>query len=224
MLRRALILALLLALPLAAGKKPKGVPMARLPEQTIDIPSLSLPGAAQPCTNYAWAVAVETMLRAQNVPLDQHYWVQKANGGELCIEPAPNLERLTRALNGNYTLNDGRKVKLETQIILGAPTNPDEAIASLKQGVPLLVFWKSRAYVLRGVIYDEYVYPNGQRLYEVKELRMLDPLAPPKQSEVSFVNGTDDPADIAALVFVTATPISPQPWQTAQPWQTKTKW
>lgn len=224
MLRRVLILALLLAVPLAAGKKPKGTPLAKLPDQTAEIPDFNLPAAAQPCTNYAWAVAVETMLRAQNVPLDQHYWVQKANGGELCIDPAPDLDRLTRALNGIYTLNDGRKVKLETQVILGAPTIPDDAIAPLKHGMPLLVFWKSRAYVLRGAIYDEYIYPNGQRMYQVRELKLLDPLAPPKQREVSFVNGIDDPADIAALVFVTVSNITTQPWQNSQPWQSKTKW
>lgn len=224
MLRRACIVALLLAIPLAADKKPKGAPLAKLPEQTVTVSRMELPKAAQLCTNYAWAVAVETMLRAQNVPLDQHFWVQKANGGEVCIDPAPDLERLARTLNGTYVLNDGRKIKLEAQVILGAPGIPDDAIAPLKHGVPLLIFWKSRAYILRGAIYDEYIYPNGQRMYQVLELRMLDPLGTDKQREVSFVNGTDDPADISAVVYVTATDLAAQPWQTNQPWQTKTKW
>ena len=219
MYRRVLILVVLLSLPLAADKKYKGAPLAKLPDQKADIADLKLPAASQPCTSYAWAVAVETMLKAQDVPLDQHFWVQKAIGGELCIDPPPDLDRLTRSFNGTYVLNDGRKVALEMKVIAGAPTIPDDAIAPLKQGRPALVFWKSRAYVLRGAVYDEYLFPNGQRMYQIKELKLLDPLAPPKQREVSFVNGTDDPADITALVIVIATPLNPPSWGAKTNWQ-----
>src|SRR5689334_17436200 len=126
MFRRALIFALLFAAPLAADNKKKGAPLAKLPPQTVDLAELKLATPAQACTNYAVAVAFESMLRVQKVALDQHFWVQKANGGELCIEPLPDLERLTRALNGNYTLDDGRKITLETLVIAGAPTIPDD--------------------------------------------------------------------------------------------------
>ena len=224
MFRRVILAVLLLALSLAADKKPKGAPLAKLPDQTADIQNLVVMPASQPCTNYAWAVAVETMLRIQNVPLDQHFWVQKATGGELCIDPIPDLERLTRALNGLYTLDDGRKFKLEAEVFAGAPTNPADAIGPLKKGIPLLIFWKSRAYILRGATYDEYIYPNNQRMYELHELKLLDPLVKGKERYVSFVNGTDDPADITAVVLVTATPSTQLPWVRQPNWQTETKW
>jgi hypothetical protein len=223
MFRRVLIFALLVAAPLAADKK-KGAPLAKLPPQTVDLAELKMATPAQACTNYAVAVAVESMLRVQKVTLDQHFWVQKANGGELCIEPVPDLDRLTRAVNGTYTLEDGRKITLETLVIPGAPMIPDDAIAPLRKGIPLLVFWKSRALVLHTLVYDEYIYPNGQRMFQLREMKMTDPLAPVKEREVSFVNGTDDPADIAAMVLVTVTPINPQPWNRPTQWQTDTNW
>lgn len=205
--RRALIAGLVFALPLMAGKKPKGVPLAKLPDQKAEIPNLVVPDPTQKCTNYAWAVAVATMLKQQNVPLDQNFWVQRANGGDLCIDPLPSIEALKKAVNGAYTLDDGRKVRLETVVIEGAATIPDNALAPLKNGVPMLVFWNSRAYLLTGAVYDEFIYPNGQRMYIVRELKMIDPLAAPKDRTVSFVNGTDDPAGISAMIYVSVTPM-----------------
>ena len=217
-LRRAILVVLLLGLPLAAGDKSKGVPMAKIPDQKAEVVELTLATLAQSCNNYAWAVVVEAILKAQEVPLDQHFWVDKASGGELCIDPLPELERLTKVLDGGYTLTDGRKVKLATKVIAGAPSIPDDALAPLKHGVPILVFWNARAYVLEGAVYDEYIYPNGQRMYLIRELKMLDPLASAKKREVSFVNGTDDPAGIQALVIVTATTLLRTQWQTETKW------
>ena len=230
MLRRALILALLLVVPLSADNKPKGAPLAKLPPQSINVVT-TVANPAQMCTNYAVAVAIATMLRVQNVPLDQHFWVQKANGGEVCLDSLPDLDRLTRSINGVYTLDDGRKVTLETEVIPGAPHVPDDVLAPMKKGIPLLILWKSRAYLLHGAVYDEYIYPNGQRMFQLTELKMTDVLAPstpsgtkparvsdppPPQREVSFTTGTDDAADITAIVRVTATPVDPQHW-TQQP-------
>jgi hypothetical protein len=207
--RRLIALLLLLTLPLSADKKHKGMPMTRLPGLKAEIASLKLPEVTQKCTNYAWAVAVGAMLKAQDVPLDQDFWVQKANGGDLCIESLPSLESFTHTIDGSYTLDNGRRVKLKTTVIEGAPNIPDDALAPLKHGIPVLVFWNSRAYVLQGAVYDEFIYPNGQLMYLIRELKMIDPLAPPKERAVSFVNGTDDPAGISALIYVSATTI---PW------------
>ena len=229
MFRRCLILVLLLVTALAADNKPKGAPLAKLPTQSVNLVT-TVATAAQACTNYAVATAIATMLRVQGVALDQHFWVQKANGGEVCLDPLPDLDQLTRAINGVYTLDDGRKVTLETHVIAGAPTIPDDVLAPLKKGLPLLVFWKSRAYLLHGAVYDEYIYPNGQRMFQLTELKMTDLLAPstrtkparvsdppPPQREVSFTNGTDDPADLTAIVQVTVTPVDSRRWNQQPP-------
>lgn len=211
MFRRILIAVLLVVATLSADDKKKGAPLVKLPPQSINIVT-TVPDPGQKCTNYAVAIAISAMLRVQNVPLDQHFWVQKANGGEVCLDPLPDLDRLARAINGVYILDDGRKVKLETEVLPGAPRIPDDVIAPLKTGMPLLILWKSRAYLLHGAAYDEYIYPNGQRMFQLTELKMTDVLAPAKEREVKFTNGTDDPADIAAIVRVIATPVDPQRW------------
>ncbi len=208
---RCAVLVILFALP-AAGQKTKGAPLVHLPPQTVAVSDLTLARPAQKCTNYAWAVAVEAMLRAQQVALDQHFWVDKANGGELCIEPVPSLEALARIINGTYILNDGRKVRLETRVRSGAPL-PDDAISPLRRNHPLLLFWKGRAYVLRAATYDEYIYPNAQRMFQIREMALVDPLLHGKDAEVTFENGRDDPAEITGVVSITATPITSMPWQ-----------
>lgn len=218
MFRRALILVLVVGTALAADNKPKGAPLAKLPPQSVNLVT-TVPKAAQACTNYAIALAIAAMLHVQGVTLDQHFWVQKANGGELCLEPLPDLDRLSRAINGVYILDDGRKVTLQAEVIAGAPRIPDDVIAPLKKGVPLLIFWKSRAYLLHGAAYDEYIYPNGQRMFQLTELKMTDLLVTGKQREVSFTNGTDDPAEIAAIVRVDVAAVDPQRWNQQPPAQ-----
>lgn len=232
MLRRALIFVVLLVVPLAADDKKKmGAPLVKLPPQSVNLVT-TVPNAAQACTNYAIAVGIATMLRVQGVSLDQHFWVQKADGGEVCMDPLPDLDRLTRSINGVYILDDGRKVTLRTQITAGAPRIPDDVIAPLKDGIPLLIFWKSRAYLLHGAVYDEYIYPNGQRMFQFTELKMTDVLAPSTPAgarrtrvsdppaprrEVSFVNGIDDPSAITAIVRVNVTTVDPRRWNQQPP-------
>ncbi len=207
------MLLLVLTAPASAGKKPKGAPLARLPGQSAEIAKLAVSNPAQKCQNWAWAVAIETMLQAQKVPLKQNFWVQKVNGSEICVDGLPALEVLAHAISGRYVLEDGRKVRLESSYMSGAPTTPDDLIAPLRQGKPLLLFWKAHAFVLCAVVYDEYIYPNGQRMFQIQEMKLLDPLAPAKQRELSFVNGRDDPAEILGIFQVTAIPEEPMPWQ-----------
>lgn len=207
-----ILLLLLAAIPLGADKK-KGVPLVRRPEQVAEVAKPSLPTPAQKCANWSWAVGLEVLLRAQDVVLTQNYWVRKVNLGEVCDERPTSLEALTRHIDGDYTLEDGRKVRLESTVILGAPTIPDQLIAPLRQGRPILLFWRGRAFLLYGVVFDEYIYPNGQRMYQIRELKLLDPLAEEAQRQVSFVNGRDDPGEIGGALLVTAKLISQIPWQ-----------
>ena len=214
MFSRALILCslLALALPLAADKKSKGASLVRLPEQTAELKALWLPTPLQKCTNWAWAAAVEAMLRSQQVTIKQNAWVAKADLGEVCVDAAPTMEKLARVVEGTYVLDDGRHVRLQARYISGAPRLPDDLIVPVRQGLPVLLFWKSRALVVRAVVYDEYIYPNNQRLFQIKEIRLVDPLLTGKQREVSFLNGRDDPAEIGGMFHVVVIPEQQQSW------------
>jgi hypothetical protein len=213
--RRYLIVTLCaaLALPLYSDKKPKGAPLMRLPDQTVELTAFWLPTPLQKCANWAWAAAVEAMLKAQQVTIKQNEWVQKANYGEVCIDPLPAPETLAKVIDGAYVLDDGRHVRLESRYITGPPTIPDDLIAPLRLGLPVLLFWKSRALVVRAATYDEYIYPNGQRMFQIKEIKLVDPLLTGKQRELSFVNGRDDPAEIGAVFHVIVVPEKQFPWQ-----------
>jgi hypothetical protein len=215
MFPRLLIFPLLaaLALPLYSDKQPKGAPLMRLLDQTVELTTFWLPTPLQKCTNWAWAVAVEAMLKSQQVAIKQNAWVQKANYGEVCIDAVPKLEALAKVIDGAYVLDDGRHVRLESRYISGAPTVPDDLIAPLRLGQPVLLFWKSRALVVRAATYDEYIYPNGQRMFQIKEMKLVDPLLTGKQREFSFVNGRDDPADIGGVFHVVVVPEKQFPWQ-----------
>ena len=202
-----------LALPLASEKKPKTAPLMRLQDQSIELKAFWLPTPVQKCTNWAWAVAIEAMLKSQQVAIKQNDWVQKANYGEVCIDVVPKLEALAKVIDGAYVLDDGRHVRLESRYISGAPTIPDDLIAPLRLGLPVLLFWKSRALVVRAATYDEYIYPNGQRMFQIKELKLVDPLLTGKQRELSFVNGRDDPAEIGGVFHVVVVPEKQFPWQ-----------
>ncbi len=205
--------AVVAAAPAWSAKNKKGAPLQLVPDQSAEIADLFVPPASQDCFNWSWAVGIEAMLRAQRVEtLPQSYFIRKLYPGDLCVDEAVDFERLGRAIDGEYVLDAGRKVRLASRYTPGPPTIPEDLIAPLRQGRPLLLFWKGRAYVLYGVTYDEYLYPNGQRMYLIRELKLVDPLDKGAGRRVSFVNGKDDPAEIEGILEVTAEPIQPRPW------------
>ncbi len=212
MFRRTVLFILIAAVPLSAAGKPHGAPLVRLADQTVELKAFWMPTPAQKCTNWAWAAVVEAMLRAQQVTIKQNAWVQKANYGEVCVEGAPTMEALARVIDGNYVLDDGSHVRLQSRYVSGAPSAPGDLIMPLRRGQPLLMFWKSRALVVHGVTYDEYIYPNGQRMFQIKQISLLDPLLSGKEREVLFVNGRDNPADVGGIFRVEVIPEKRQKW------------
>jgi hypothetical protein len=206
------LLAVALALPLVAAKKPlQGAPLTLLTDQSVELKAFWLPTPVQKCTNWAWAVAIEAMLKSQQVTMKQNAWVMKANLGEVCIDALPTLEQLAKVINGAYVLDDGRHVRLQVRYISGAPT-PDDLIAPLRQGRPVLLFWKTRALVVRAIVYDEFIYPNDQRMFVIREIKLVDPLLTGKQRESSFVTGQDNAADIGGTLEVVVIPDKVQSW------------
>ena len=185
------------------------------PGQIAEVPAFDTVVAEQKCKNWSWAAALETVLRLQGVKLGQRELVTKLQGGEVCDDDFTRFEDLPKLVEGQYAREDGSKVRVSASYQPGAPTNVDDVIVAMRQGHPLVLFWKGRAYLLCGLVYDEYIGPNGQRIFDVRQMKLLDPYfgADDDEQFVTFVKGTDDTNDINGLMQVTVSPVEQQPWK-----------
>ena len=213
--RLGLVLALLLFVLVAPAdeqKKLKGLPLAVKPAQEEHIADLVVTAAGQKCDNWSWAAGVETLLKRRDVDLEQQFWLLRAYAGTVCISPLGDVEKLASAINGEYVLDDGRKVRLVARFLPGPPSQTDWMIMSLRRGHPFLLLWRGHAYLVQGLLFDEYIAPTGARLFEIRELRLLDPFAQGDQQRVTFVKGRDDASEIDGTLDVDATFIKPPNW------------
>ncbi|MGH8700973.1 MAG: hypothetical protein ACREVR_07320 [Burkholderiales bacterium] len=180
--------------------------------QKAEIAGFTAVTAEQKCPNWAWAAGVETLLRAQDVAIRQQHWVYKANAGDVCV-PLGNWESLARLIPGEYQLDDGRKVRLEARYTEGASIPPDDLIAALRRGQPVMIAWRGNVYLLHGVLFDEYISLTGVRRFDIKEMQLTNPsFAEGEERVTSFVKGRDDPAEIQGTLEINATFIKPPNW------------
>lgn len=194
--------------------KPKPFSLTQVPDQWAQLRDMPEVVASQKCENWAWAAAVETILRKQNVPLDQAFWIDKLNGGAVCLSSAGMLEDLARIINGDYNLPDRRKFKLAARYLSGAPTSTDRLLVPLAWGRPYLLWWKQHAYVVHGALWNEYIYPNGQKHIEMKEIWLLDPYLVGDKRAVKYNTASDSAGDIGGMLEITATEIEgSSPWK-----------
>ncbi|MFL6300448.1 MAG: hypothetical protein ACJ71N_07565 [Terriglobales bacterium] len=194
---------------------PKGVPTTQMtPGITLEIADAKVYAAQQPCQNWTWAAAVESIIAPYSVPLTQDDMVTRVEGGSVCKDQSPNFERMSRALSGNLYLEDGHKITLEARNVTGAPTVIDDILLSMKNNHPLILFWKGHAYLLKGVVYNELIIStNGARVFEIQELKLLDPApSKPEEREVSFLRDRDDADQIDGVMDVQVKPEDGQSW------------
>lgn len=207
MITRFAILGLLIlaAVPAAFAGKKQGLSLTKLPTATVEIKSLKLPHPKQKCPNWAWAVTVEMMLARQGVDIKQSDWILKANGGEVCIESTPVLDDIKHVVDGNYVQPDGSKIHI-SGLVTKSATDVGYLIGSLREGRPLLILYDGRVLVLQSLLYDEYIYPNNQRMFEVVKMTLLDPLG---NDPVIFDKATDDADRVEGIFEVRVGPIEP---------------
>ena len=191
----AVSLLVLLATPAVAKKQKPG--FIRKPG-TAQVQNFAVVKPAFECSNWAWAAATQSILALDQVAVDQHDLVQRIFGGELCLDTPLDLEKMGRMVGGIYPVGPKLKMKVVARVIPAGGTISAEALLTgIKRERPMIVFWKSRAYVAVGAAYDEWIGPNGARLWEVKELTLFDPVA---QTTVTFQKGRDDVADLGGAM------------------------
>ena len=196
-------------------RTPSGEPSVQeTPGIVIEIPEATVHPAKQLCQNWTWAASVESMLASTGIALTQDDMVTRAEGGSVCKDRNPNFERMTHALDGTYYLDDGHKVRVETRNVTGAPTVIDDILMSMKTQHPLVLFWKGHAYLLKGVVYSEFlISSNGAKVFEINELKLLDPIATKaEEREISFLRDRDDPNEIDGVMDVRVTSEDGQSW------------
>lgn len=196
---------LLLALGVAAAPGAQKGQKYLKPDQTLDLSDTKLVTAKQDCANWGLAAGLEGMLAKQKVALDQNFWLMRLDYGEICADRLPSMELLAKAVNQDFALEDGRRVRLELHFTAGPPVNIDDVLARLKRNQPSLLLWRGHPYYLTGATYDEYIGSNGARLFVIKELRLADTLA--KQPATTFQRGRDKAEEIDGIVSVSATEL-----------------
>ena len=193
------IMFLLLTLSLHAADKKQQQSYYLKPDQSADLArDTKLTTAKQNCENWALAAGLETMLKQQNVALDQNFWVMRLNGGELCVDTLPAITALTNVVNKEFVLDDGRHVRLEIHFEPGPPVNVEPVIAGLKLQQVTLLLWRGHPYCLTGITYDERIGRDGTRFFEVKEIRLANTFA--KLPGVTFQKGRDNPDEIQGIL------------------------
>lgn len=209
-MRRLLILALALAcvLPLAAKKRPKWA-LTKRPPQTVEIAGLKVTPAKLKCQSWAWAAGMADMLRTRGFPIQPGELVIKAYAGEVCDDRLGDLTRLAQVPAGDYVRDDGSRIRVEGRFTPGLST-PDDLIADLQRNLPLLLVWRGHPYLVRGVVYQELVAQNGQRQFDLIEIKLADAYDPAGQ--VSFLTERDDPAEIQGTLDVAVTPAAGNDW------------
>jgi hypothetical protein len=196
-----------LALPMFAAKRKNQVAIQKIPDQWVELAHVSEVVAEQPCGNWAWAAAMESILRRQKVELDQRYWVLKLNGGLPCLPSAGSFEDLKRQIDGEYVLADHRHVRIEINYRESLPETTDGLILPMAHGRPYMIWWKGQTFLVKGATWDEFVYQTGQKLVAIKSLKLVNPLERGEKRNVIFDRSADDPNDLSAIFDAVVTEL-----------------
>lgn len=189
----------------AHAGKPKPRPtLVKLDPQTEEIAELKLAEPKQACPNWQWASIAEAALASQGFSLGQTDMILKANGGEVCTLAAVELNDIKKALQGIYVQPDGSKVEVEAVILPGVPRDVGYLIGRIRDKKPLLILWRGHPYALKAIEYDEYVYPNDQRMYEARKLTLLDPES---GKELIFDKEKDNALDLGGTLELRVGPV-----------------
>ncbi len=209
-LRQSGVIFFLLVASVWADDKKNQTQLYAKPGQTVDLEVTKLVTARENCENWAIAAGLESMLKREDVVLDQSFWVMHISHGELCSPEIPSADVLADVVNREFVEEGGRHVTLNLSYLPGAPSNPDALIAGLKQQRLSLLLLHGHVYYLTGATYDEYVNRDGSRMFIITELRLANTFA--RQPGLAFTKGRDNLDEIGALIYLKVTPALTQHW------------
>jgi hypothetical protein len=168
--------------------------------------------ADQPCNNYSWAASLAGVLASQKADIAEDYWIDKYYGGDLCLESMGTPDDLIKKAEGEYVLDDGRHVELKLEYFAGLPANSSTLLVPIMTDEILILFIDGHADMLIGAMWDEYQSKRGERMIDLKELHLLDPLLDGEKQKVILDTTGDDISKVTGFMKVTATEVHQQYW------------
>ncbi|ABF43725.1 hypothetical protein Acid345_4726 [Candidatus Koribacter versatilis Ellin345] len=168
--------------------------------------------AQQKCTNYSFVAALEGVLAYQKVELKQDMWADKYYGGSLCLDDMGKMDDIIRKTEGEYTLDDGRKVELKLQYFPGVPSNTSALLVPILTDEIQIVFIDGHADLLTGAMWDDWQSKRGERMVDLKELHLLDPMLETDKQRVVLDGSQGDFLKITGFMKVKATEVHVQYW------------
>jgi len=160
--------------------------------------------AQRQCENWIWAAALDSLLQAKESATGQEYQILRLYGGALCTQ-VKSYSELADKISHEYVLDDGRRFLLQAAFVPGPPVYIDPLVIAMREQRPIMLIWKSHAYVLTGINYDEYIGPNNSRILALKELKLADPAT---GESVIFLRERDDPQEINGTMDVMVKPLT----------------
>ena len=130
------------------------------------------------CESDAWAAAVTIILKQQGLAMSPQFWADK-----LFNAPCVTGVRLTKVgtgIEGNYTLENGRKIQVKSEALPGVPAGAD-LVAAMREKHSLLLQYQGQPWVSGNVEYIDNQYADGGKVYTVSRLILVDPLSGKKQ-------------------------------------------
>jgi hypothetical protein len=173
------------------------------PDQFVEIAAETFGVAEKPqCANYGWAAAVNTLLASDKVKKPQSFWVVKTSGGDRCFPQIEDPVAFTKAIAGDYVLDDGRRIKISADFTPGAPTNMDPLISGLQAGRTAMMLFDHRIMLLKAVKYDDILRTYRDHYAVSREIHLVDPMQPvsSKDRVVVFTRDKDDPARFQGVI------------------------
>jgi hypothetical protein len=177
-----------------------------------DVKDVPIVHAGQQCNNFSWAASLAAVLAAQNVEIKQDFWIDKYYGGDVCLDFIGSPEELIKKAEGEYVLDDGRHVALKLEYFAGLPSNASLLLVPIMSGQILIVFVGGRAELLVGAMWDDYLSNRGERMIDLKELHLLDPLLEADKQRVILDTRSEDLSKVTGYLKVTATEVHQQYW------------
>jgi hypothetical protein len=188
---------LLLFQRLSGQDNPNDYPTVH-PNQRIEISHLAPVSSVDKDSPSTARAALVTVLSAGKIQCDRDSAFERiadANSRE-------SLATLATKISGATCLVDGRKSSMAVNFVSNANIQGNGIVASLKQGMPLLMEWRSTLYVLYGVVYDERIYSSGRQDNFIREFLLIDPRYSDRQQLATFDRGKDNFTEVTGIASV----------------------